>query len=244
MIERRRAADRAAALGEGEPATPLNTIGFARAEVADGPVWVEAPPYGYGRAGEAPDAVTVTETADAIVLENGRLRAELGRDGLLRSLVERATGREALAGPGNVMQLYDDRPTDLRRLGRRPVPPGDGARRAAGRRRARCSARARCAPRWRSSGRSARTARCARSSGWTPARRGWSSTARPTGASRTRCSRCCSRSPSTPPTRPTRCSSGTPSGRRTTRPATTWPATRCPATASPTCPSTASAWPC
>ena len=44
------------------------------------------------------------------------------------------------------------------------------------------------------------------------------------------------------PTRPTRCSSGTPSGRRTTRPATTWPATRCPATASPTCPSTASAW--
>ena len=101
----------AEALGEGEPATPLNTIGFARAEVADGPVWVEAPPYGYGRTGEAPDAVAVTETADAIVLENGRLRAELGRDGLLRSLVERATGREALAGPGNAMQLYDDRPT-------------------------------------------------------------------------------------------------------------------------------------
>ena len=99
------------ALGEGEPETPLNTIGFARAEVADGPVWVETPPYGYGRTGEAPDAVAVTETADAIVLENGRLRAELGRDGLLRSLVEGATGREALAGPGNAMQLYDDRPT-------------------------------------------------------------------------------------------------------------------------------------
>ena len=101
----------AEALGEGEPETPLNTIGFARAEVADGPVWVEAPPYGYGRVGEAPDAVAVTETADAIVLENGRLRAELGRDGLLRSLVELGTGREALAAPGNVMQLYDDRPT-------------------------------------------------------------------------------------------------------------------------------------
>jgi len=99
------------ALGEGEPATPLNTIGFARSEVADGPVWIEAPSYGYGRTGEAPDAAAVTETADAIVLENGRLRAELGRDGLLRSLVERATGREALAGPGNAMQLYDDRPT-------------------------------------------------------------------------------------------------------------------------------------
>ncbi len=38
----------------------------------------------------APDAVTVTEPDDAIVLENGRLRAELGRDGPLRSLVERA----------------------------------------------------------------------------------------------------------------------------------------------------------
>ena len=45
------------------------------------------------------------------MLENGRLRAELGRDGLLRSLVELSTDREALAGPGNVMQLYDDRPT-------------------------------------------------------------------------------------------------------------------------------------
>ena len=101
----------AEALGEGETETPLNTIGFARAEVADGPVWVEAPPYGYGRVSEAPDAVAVTETADAIVLQNGRLRAELGRDGLLRSLVELSTDREALAAPGNVMQLYDDRPT-------------------------------------------------------------------------------------------------------------------------------------
>jgi alpha-mannosidase len=101
----------AEALGEGDRTTPLNTIGFARAEVADGLVWVEAPPYGYGRAGEAQDTVTLTETADAIVLENGLLRAELDRDGLLRSLVELGSGREALAGAGNVMQLYDDRPT-------------------------------------------------------------------------------------------------------------------------------------
>ena len=122
----------AEALGEGEPATPLNTIGFARAEVADGPVWVEAPPYGYGRVGEAPDAVAVTETADAIVLENGRLRAELGRDGLLRSLVELSTDREALAGAGQRHAALR-RPADgLRRLGRRPLPPGDGRRRAAG----------------------------------------------------------------------------------------------------------------
>ena len=71
------------------------------------------------------------------MLENGRLRAELGRDGLLRSLVERATGREALAGPGNVHAALR-RPADgLRRLGRRPVPPGDGAPTRRRRRRAR-----------------------------------------------------------------------------------------------------------
>jgi alpha-mannosidase len=39
------------------------------------------------------------------------LRAELTRDGRLVSLVHLATGREALDGPGNVFQLYDDRPT-------------------------------------------------------------------------------------------------------------------------------------
>ena len=37
----------------------------------------------------------------------------LGADGTLRSLVHRATGREALAAPGNVLELYDDRPTDF-----------------------------------------------------------------------------------------------------------------------------------
>jgi alpha-mannosidase len=100
------------ALGAGDRTTPLNTTGFARAEVADGPVWVEAPSYGYGRVGEAPDAVAVIEADDAIVLENGRLRAELERDGLLRSLVELGAGREALAAPGNVLQLYEDRPTN------------------------------------------------------------------------------------------------------------------------------------
>ena len=102
----------AEALGEGEPATPLNTIGFARAEVARrARSGSRRRPTASVGSSEAPDAVAVTETADAIVLENGRLRAELGRDGLLRSLVELSTGREALAAPGNVMQLYDDRPT-------------------------------------------------------------------------------------------------------------------------------------
>ncbi len=66
---------------------------------------------GSARSDRRPASVSVAETGDGIVLENGLLRAELGRDGLLRSLVELGTGREALAGPGNVLQVYDDRPT-------------------------------------------------------------------------------------------------------------------------------------
>ena len=166
-------------------ATPLNTIGFARAEVADGPVWVEAPPYGYGRVGEAPDAVAVTETADAIVLENGRLRAELGRDGLLRSLVElgdrpRGAGRRR----ATCMQLYDDRPTAYDAWDVDPFHLETVARRAAGhvvhgdpRRPAarRGGVRAADRPRQHDAPGGAAGRRLAA---------GWSSTARSTGASR------------------------------------------------------------
>ncbi|HET7170463.1 MAG TPA: glycoside hydrolase family 38 C-terminal domain-containing protein, partial [Gaiellales bacterium] len=99
---------------EGGP-TPFNTIGFARAEPAPAPdgelAWVEAPAYGFGAVADPPGAVFVVEHADAVILENGVLRAELGRDGRLRSLVELGSGREALAGPGNVLQVYDDHPT-------------------------------------------------------------------------------------------------------------------------------------
>src|SRR6476646_2025597 len=99
---------------EGGP-TAFNTIGFSRAEVAPAPdgglAWVEAPAYGFGAVREAPGHVSVTESDDAVVLENGLLRAELGRDGRVRSLVELGSGREALAEPGNVLQVYDDHPT-------------------------------------------------------------------------------------------------------------------------------------
>jgi alpha-mannosidase len=105
-------------LGEpGSGLTPVNTIGMARSEVAEQPdgglVWVEAGPYAIGRTGTEPAPVTLREEGDRIVLENDRLRAELTRDGRLTSLVERAGGREALAGPGNVLQVFDDRPTDF-----------------------------------------------------------------------------------------------------------------------------------
>jgi alpha-mannosidase len=56
--------------------------------------------------------VVATETADGWELANRHLVARLQRDGTLTSLVHRATGREALVAPGNVLELYADRPTD------------------------------------------------------------------------------------------------------------------------------------
>ena len=148
--------------------------------------WVEAPAYGFGSVGAAPGSVSATESADGVVLENGVLRAELGRDGLVRSLVEVGSGREALAAPGNLLQLYDDHPTAFDAWDVDPFhletvedcPPATSCEAAA---------TGRCARRSSSSGRSAGRAPCARSCDSTPARGGSSSTARSTGASRTRC---------------------------------------------------------
>jgi alpha-mannosidase len=86
----------------------VNTTGFARREVVDG--WlVEAPPHGSGQTVAPDDSVTV----DGLVLENRHLRAELAPDGTLVSLLDKDTGREALAAPGNRVELYDDRPNDF-----------------------------------------------------------------------------------------------------------------------------------
>ena len=104
----------AALAGAGDGLVAANTVDAARRTVIslpDGPVLIEALPHGFGQIAEADDAVTVERTPDGVVLENAALRAELGLDGTLRSLVHRASGREALAGPGNVLELYEDRPT-------------------------------------------------------------------------------------------------------------------------------------
>ncbi|MBD0329223.1 MAG: alpha-mannosidase [Thermoleophilia bacterium] len=95
----------------GEPGgVPVNTVGVPRREVArstDGELrFVEAPSYGYGRVVVPPDTVR----ADGLVLENAHLRAELAADGTVVSLVDKASGRETLASPGNRLELYDDRP--------------------------------------------------------------------------------------------------------------------------------------
>jgi alpha-mannosidase len=101
-----------AALGGGV----WNTVGVARREVVEGPAGLElaeAPPCGTGAFAAPRDTVSVTEEGDAFRLANGRLSALVGRDGTLRSLVHAATGREALSAPGNVLELYEDRPTDF-----------------------------------------------------------------------------------------------------------------------------------
>jgi alpha-mannosidase len=92
----------------------VNTVGVARREVVSvGGVlrFAQAPSCGVGRLVEGRSEVRVSESADGFALGNEHLRAVLGRDGTLRSLVELGSGREALAAPGNVLELYEDRPT-------------------------------------------------------------------------------------------------------------------------------------
>jgi alpha-mannosidase len=102
------------ALGhQGDP-VPLNTLSVDRAEVAldsaRRPVWIEAPPFGYGKIADPPDRVTVRRKGERIILENAHLRAEVLADGSVASLIERTSGREALADRGNLLEIYDDQP--------------------------------------------------------------------------------------------------------------------------------------
>jgi alpha-mannosidase len=96
--------------------TPVNTTGFARREVAELPngrlVFVDAPSYGVGAVVPAPDLVSVKKRGQEIVLENQHIKAVLSTGGDLLSLVEKESGRESLTGPANVLELYDDRPTN------------------------------------------------------------------------------------------------------------------------------------
>ncbi|MCC5828867.1 MAG: alpha-mannosidase [Phycisphaeraceae bacterium] len=112
---RKSAAD--AVSGKGNRLVPINTVSVCRREVAEHPdgglVVAESAGMGIGRVVEADDPVIVREDAAAatITLENQVLRAVLDRDGRLVSLIEKFSGRQAMAEPGNIMELYDDRPT-------------------------------------------------------------------------------------------------------------------------------------
>jgi alpha-mannosidase len=85
--------------------TLVNTIGFARREVV-GDAMVAAAPYGAARLVEPCDEVRV----EGLTLENGQLLVRLTPGGAVESVLHKASGREALAAPGNVLELYEDRP--------------------------------------------------------------------------------------------------------------------------------------
>lgn len=93
---------------------PVNTIGVARDELATTPdgklCRVVAPSMGFGEVLEPSDRVTLKATDGGWVLQNTHLTATVNRAGRITSLVHRGTGREALAGEGNLFQIFDDRP--------------------------------------------------------------------------------------------------------------------------------------
>ncbi|MET0770836.1 MAG: glycoside hydrolase family 38 C-terminal domain-containing protein, partial [Solirubrobacteraceae bacterium] len=94
---------------------PVSVGGPARRSVVARPdgrlVLAELPACGAGRVVEPGDRVAVSRDDDGgVVLSNGHLRAAVGPDGRLRSLVLRSSGRETLAAPGNRFELYDDDP--------------------------------------------------------------------------------------------------------------------------------------
>jgi len=104
-----------AAEGPAEAAVLVaNPLAFPRREVVDidgAPHLVEAPSCGWQvqvprtePEGVAPVAVGTDW------MSNGMLRVEWDQEGLLRSLVHLRSGREVLDGPGNVLQVHDDRP--------------------------------------------------------------------------------------------------------------------------------------
>jgi alpha-mannosidase len=115
----RGAADLAAAAAatltsHGDEHLPLNTVGAPRAEVAalpDGELaFVTAPACGIGAIAPAPAPVRVDEDRDGWLLDNGRIRARVARDGTVTSLALCDDEREALAAPANQLELYEDRP--------------------------------------------------------------------------------------------------------------------------------------
>ena len=63
-----------------------------------------------GAPGASP--LTVTEGSDGVTLENATLRAVIGADGLIASLLHKPSGREALSAPSGRLVAYRDLPRD------------------------------------------------------------------------------------------------------------------------------------
>ena len=97
---------------------PINSLGFPRAGLAEDPGgalrFVVAEPFAAGRVADTNDRVALTELSGGdIRLENGHLAAVLTPAGAVRSLIHKASGRDALSEPANRFVLFDDRPTQF-----------------------------------------------------------------------------------------------------------------------------------
>jgi len=103
-----------AATGAGH--VPLNTTGLWRSEVVENAgklQFIDALPFSAGKAHKPASGVTTTIQDDHIILENANLRAVFAMTGRLLSLIEKDSHREALLGEANVLELYDDHPTEF-----------------------------------------------------------------------------------------------------------------------------------
>ncbi|MHC6228334.1 alpha-mannosidase [Arthrobacter sp. MMS24-T111] len=110
-----------AMLGPGDQEFLLNAAPHARQGV---PALAAATPVA------ATDAVRATRDGDCCILDNGIIRAVVDADGLLVSLRDHATGREAIAPGqrGNLLELHRDTPNewdawDIDEFHRRNVTP-------------------------------------------------------------------------------------------------------------------------
>src|SRR5205814_602886 len=99
---------------DGPAVVALDTSGCARDEVVTTengrPAIVVCPPFGAGVLDVAPalaagEGVRAARDGAVVVLENAHLRAAIDGGGAIVSLVEKATGREALDGPANVLEV-------------------------------------------------------------------------------------------------------------------------------------------
>jgi alpha-mannosidase len=97
------AASLSALVGEGDRVLRVN----ARPQAADG-----VPALGASVQGEAVTSPTVVAVGEELVLDNGLVRAVIDADGLVISLVDYASGRDAIApgAAGNLLQLFRDIP--------------------------------------------------------------------------------------------------------------------------------------
>ncbi len=94
--------------GSGEE-VPVSTAPFPRVEIHGGAAWA-LPAYGAGRPTTVEPVRTERRDDGSVVLRNEHLRAVVAPDGGVTSLLHLPTGREALAAPGNRLELYEDDP--------------------------------------------------------------------------------------------------------------------------------------